>query len=264
MTTGLFSEIANAPEDDESTSDVTALFGEPEFDGEPPKRTVEPTPEEGGKRRGRGSRTRVRECESCGKTYTGGHKLCPDCKGTGVTKSTASTTRGSAKLEEELLEATISVASDISAVMPTVAGVLVARAEVAVSGMMQVSKGHPRVQKILSRAAGASKIADLMQVVLMLVIAGMVDIGRIDVESPLLDRIGFSDIERDEKGKAKRDDKGMLVKQRATLRDIHDSMTGEQTAPTGTPPGPMWQPGASIHPDTGTGMPFVPPMNWTP
>lgn len=258
MTASLFEDIANAPD----TTPEADLFagGSIEDDTDSPKRTSE------GRTRGRGSRTRERECEKCGTTFVGGHKLCPDCKPT-ATRAT-SAPRGNAKLEEDLLESTISVASDISAVAPTVAGVLIARAEVAVEGMMSLAKGHPRVQKILQRTASASKVADLMSTIAMVVIAAMVDFGRIPLESPILDRLGYADIVRDEKGKAKRDpENGTIVKERRTLREIHDMMTGEDSSMAAmSDDTPMWNAygGPTVHPGTGTGPANFPGMNWTP
>lgn len=259
MTTAFLDDVANAPDVPDD------LFGTPdiEADTEPPKRT---NPE---RAKGRGSRTRERECEECGEEFVGGHKLCQECKGKSkpTTPRAPSGPRGSAKLEQELLESTISVASDISAVAPTLAGVLIARAEVAVSGMMQLSKGHPRVQKMLQKSASASKIADLMSTIAMVVIAAMVDFGRLPLESPLLDRLGYADIVRDENGKAKRDpSNGTIVKERRTLREIHDMMTGEETSSGGGLPDMNgWDPNApSVVGHTGTGYTTVPPMNWTP
>jgi len=255
MTATLLEEIQNAP-------DEPVLFDEPELEAvAAPARTSET------RAKGRGSRTRERECENCGETYVGGHKLCPDCKGTTAKPRTTTTSpRGSAKLEEDLLESTVSLASDISAVMPTVAGVLIARAEVAVQGMMGLAKGHPRVQKFLQKGASASKIADLMSTVAMVVIAAMVDIGRISIDSPILDRIGYADIVRDDKGKARKDpERGTIIKERRTLRDIHDMMTGEDTSQQAAPQAPGWQNGfPTVQPNTGTGPTTMPPMNWTP
>lgn len=248
MTTSLMEDIASAPDDPEPP-----LFGAPELDDDTddtPKRTHEP------KEGKRGPRVRERECESCGKTFIGGRKVCSDCKGTTPKPSP----RGNARLEEDLLESTISVASDISAVAPTVAGVLVSRAEVAVSGMMSLAKGHPRIEAMLKRTASVSRIADLASTVVMLVIAGMVDFGRIPLESPLLDRIGYADIVRDERGKAQRDERGTIVKERRTLREIHDMMTGEDSS-SGMQVPPMWEPQNGVSPGAPNAFPA---MNWTP
>jgi len=255
MTSALFADIEAAPDP------APPLFsgGTVEDDAPPPSRTSEPT----GKPRG--TRTRERDCEQCGNTFIGGRKICPDCAP--AKTGSAAAPRTSAKLQDELLESTISVASDLSAVAPTVAGVLIARAEVAVAGMMELSKGRPRVQAILKRTAGASKIAELMSTTAMLVIAGMVDFGKLPLESPILDRLGYADIVRDDKGKAKRDpENGTIVKQRRTLREIHDLMTGQDSTPGPIMTDiPQWDPTApTIHPNTGTGNTFVPPMNWTP
>lgn len=259
MTATLLDDIANAPVDETPDVDLFA-GGSVEDDSNTPSRTSEP------RGKGRGSRTRERECENCGTTFTGGHKLCNDCKPTATPRAAASP-RGSAKLEEDLLESTISVASDISAIAPTVAGVLIARAEVAVQGMMSLAKGHPRVAKILQKTASASKVADLMSTLAMVVIAAMVDFGRIPLDSPVLDRLGYADIVRDEKGKAQRNPAdGTIVKQRRTLREIHDMMTGEDTSQPDTQADMNgWNPMAPpVVPGTGTGPYTMPPMNWTP
>lgn len=259
MTATLFEDIANAPVDDTPEADIFA--GGSIEDGESPQRTREPTP---GKR---GPRVRERECESCGNTFVGGRKICSDCKGTTPRATTAASgPRGSAKLEADLLESTVSLASDISAVAPTVAGVLIARAEVAVEGMMSLAKGRPRVQKILARTASASKVADLMSTIAMVVIAAMVDFGRIPLDSPVLDRLGYADIVRDEKGKAQRNpNDGTIVKERRTLREIHDMMTGTDSTQPAEPYTQGWDPLAPpVVPGTGTGPYTMPPMNWTP
>lgn len=253
MSTSLLEDIAAAPDIPEAD-----LFASPvlEDDDDAPQRTREP------KAKGRGSRTRERECEKCGNTYVGGHKLCNDCKGTAPSRSTTTNPRGSAKLEEDLLETTVSIASDIAAVAPTVAGVLVARAETTVSGLMALAKGRPRVTKALQKVASVSQVAELMSVVLMLVVAAMVDLGNLGEDSPLLDAIGFAEIQRDANGKSKRDDNGLLVKNRMTIRDIHEEMTGGRKDPPADENGmPEWTPNNGVNHGAGYTMP---PMNWVP
>lgn len=256
MTASLLDDIANAPIPEPTDDD---MFGNVELvnDSDAPQRTSEG--------RGRGTRTKERQCEVCGNTFVGARKICPDCKPSATPRAPAGP-RGNAKLEQDLLESTISVASDISAIAPTVAGVLIARAEVAVEGMMQLSKGRPRVQKILQRTASASKVADLMSTVAMVVIAGMVDFGKISLDSPVLDRLGYADIVRDEKGHAQRDpNNGTIVKERRTLREIHDMMTGTDSTTPDVTEMPAWDPTAPpVVPGSGTGPYTMPPMNWVP
>jgi hypothetical protein len=254
MTTAFLDDVANAPDPEPD------LFGDAEFDGEQeaPQRTSET--------RAKGTRVRVRECEECGKTFTGGRKVCPDCKGTAAPRQASTGTRGNAKLAEDLLETLVSTASDISAVAPTVAGVLIARAEVAVDGMMALAKGHKRTTAVLQRVASASKIAELLSFGALLIVAGMVDLGKMPLDSPILDRVGYAEIVRDEKGKARKDDQGKIVKDRKTIRDIHDLMTGQDTSEHAPDDSiPVWNNGyPTMQPDTGTAPYTMPPMNWTP
>lgn len=258
MTATLFEDIANAPVSEPDAD----MFAGGSIEDEAPQRTSE------GRTRGRGSRTRERECENCGNTFVGGHKLCPDCKGTQprATRTTTAAPRGSVKLEEELLECLIEVASDISPVMPTVAGVLVARGEQATHGLVALAKGKPRTTAVLQKIAKGGQSAGLVSFAVMLGIAAMVDLGRIGTDSVILDNVGYAEILRDEKGKAKRDEKGLLVKERHTLREIHDMMTGEDSSAPQMPDVPMWNAygGPTVQPDTGTGKATIPGMNWTP
>ena len=257
MTSTLMDDIANAPPPKGADDD---LFAQVAFeDDEAPQRTSE------GRSKGRGSRTRLRECESCGTEFTGGTKLCPDCRETKPRTERSTPAKSTQKLSEDLVEALVSRASDISIVFPTVAGVLIARAEATVDGALALAKGHKRTMAALQKVAAGNKAADLVTVALLLAVAAMVDIGRIPVESPILDKVGYSEVLRDDKGKAEKDERGMILKDRKTLRDIHDAMTGTESSSDITDTMPQWQPGfATIGPDTGTGPTRMPPANWTP
>ena len=250
MTSSLIDDIASAPED----PGADALFAEPELE-DAPQRTKEPEP---GKR---GPRKRERQCTECGKTFVGGRRVCPDCKGTPVT-TTRTQPRGSARLEEELLESLIEVASDIAPVMPTVAGVLVARGEQATHGLVTLAKGKPRTTAILEKIAKGGQSAGLVSFGVMLVIAAMVDLGKISPDSMILDSVGYAEILRDEKGKAQRNERGLLVKERHTLREIREMMTGEDTSRQ-TPAfhESTWDPVSGVAPGSPN---TFPAMNWTP
>lgn len=166
------------------------------------------------------------------------------------------------KLTEELLEGYVSLATDVATVMPTVSGVLIHRAERTVDGIVSLAQGHPRVMKALRTGAKFTKGADVLQTVLLVVVAAMVDMGRIPLDHMILDTLGDVSIVKGPDGKPVRDAAGRIAKERMTLRDIHNAMTGAQedtevtpdfnfganVAWSPMPPGPM----------------TVPPMNWTP
>lgn len=256
MTSALFDDIANAPVDDKPPA--SDLFATAEFDdAESPQRTSE------GRGKGRGSRTRVRDCENCGTEFTGGTRLCPDCRESKPKAERTTATRSTQKLSEDLVEALVSRASDIAIVLPTVAGVLIARAEATVDGALALAKGHKRTMAALQKVASGNKAADLVTVAMLLAVAAMIDIGRISTDSPLLDKVGYSEVIRGADGKAEKDERGFILKDRKTLRDIHDAMTGTETTSDITAGMPQWQPGyPTVAPDTGSGPTRMPPANW--
>lgn len=164
------------------------------------------------------------------------------------------------KLSEELLEGYVSLATDFATVMPTVAGVLIHRAERTVDGIVSLAQGHPRVMKALRTSAKFSKGADVLQTVFLVIVAAAIDIGRIPVDHPILDTLGDVTIVKGPDGKAARDNSGRIIKERMSLRDIHDAMTGgasQQSAEPDFAVPPQWSPMMS-------GPTTMPPMNWTP
>lgn len=166
------------------------------------------------------------------------------------------------KLSDDLLGVTVELASDLSPFAPTVAGVLISRAEVAVDGMMALAKGKPRVEAALRKVTSVSKVAELFSFGVLLVAAAAVDSGRIPPSSPLLDHLGYAELIRDDNGKPLRDEAGRIRKTRRTLRDIRTTMVGEDPT-VGMPVSdmPSWEP---VGPEsTNTREAFFPPMNWT-
>lgn len=162
------------------------------------------------------------------------------------------------KLADELLEGYVSLATDLSAVMPTVSGVLIHRAERSVDGIIGLAQGHPRVMKALRASAKVSKGADVVQTLFLVAVAAMIDMGRISIDHPILDSLGDVQIMRGPDGKPMRDAQGRVAKERTTLRDIHNAMTGGGAPePAEAPFEPQWSP---MPPGPMT----VPPMNWTP
>ena len=161
-----------------------------------------------------------------------------------------------AKLAEELLETTVSAASDISAVAPTVAGVLIARAETTVDGLVALASGHKRTTAVLRRVAKASKIAELLTTFMLIFVAAAVDFGRIPSDSPLLDNLGFTEIVKDNKGKPTKDDQGKFIKDRTTLRYIYDTM---HDGPQPVQDAPQY-PNTSVTTERGA-PPYMTPMN---
>lgn len=226
MTAALFSEIESAPDEPDL----------PLFD------VVETEPESTEPKRTRQRRPRQKKYDEDGN----------EIKATRAPRG--------AKLNDELLESVVSAASDLSAIAPTMAGVLVARAEVTVDGLVALAAGRKRTTAVLKKVASASKISELLTTALLLGLAAAIDFGRIPPESPILDRIGYTELIRDDAGKLKRDDKGLLVKDRKTLRDIYETMNPDAPVSTG-PVMPEWSP---MNPNTGTRPMNVPPMNWVP
>lgn len=233
MTASLFSEIDELPEAPEKPD---SLFGDAVTEEETPKRTRKPrTP-------------RAKKYDEDGN----------EIKATRAPRN--------AQLSEDLLETTVSIAGDLAPFAPTVAGVLVARAEVLTDGLMALSKGHPRTTAALKKVASAGKMAGLIEFALLIAFAGAVDFGKIPASSPLLDRIGYSEIIRDEKGKAVKDEHGLIKKNRMTIRDIRRTMGVDDSAEQDTSLDmPEWNPhNSGPGPDTGTGPLTMPPMNWVP
>jgi hypothetical protein len=237
VTSALFSEIDSLPDAPEKTED---LFGTVSMDDadEPVRRTRRPR------------KPREKKYDADGN----------EIKATRVTST--------ARLNDDLLETTVSIASDISAFAPTVAGVLVARAEVTVDGLTALAKGKPRTTAALKKFASVGKIAGLLEVGLLLFVAAMADFGKIPASSPILDRVGYAEILRDEKGKARKDDHGMVLKQRTSIRDIRISMGIDDTDTASTESMmPSWGAPSAPHqtgpgPDTGSGPIGMSPMNW--
>lgn len=165
-----------------------------------------------------------------------------------------------AKLQEELLEGYVSLATDLATVMPTVSGVLIHRAERSVDGIVKLAQGHPRVLKALKTSAKFSHAADVLQTVFLVAVAAMIDVGRISVDHPILDTLGDVTIAKDATGRAKRDGAGRIIKERVSLREIYDTMHGTDSAES-TGPDPFAAPNVSSPFGAPTTMP---PMNWTP
>lgn len=226
MTTALYDEVANAP-DPEPTPEVTTE------DSWETATVVAP------------QRTRQRQPRK--------RKVDPD---TGEEITPTRVSRNST-LKEQLLEPYVSIASDLSTVAPTTAGVLIIRAEKTVDGLVDLASGHKRTMAALRKAAKGSKAVDVIETVLMIVIAAAVDFGRLPLESALLDTIGHVEIVRGPDGKFVKDQQGKMIKEKTTLRDIRNKMVpeSEETSPPGPPPMPQWQ-GTS---ETGSG-PLRPPI----
>jgi hypothetical protein len=166
-----------------------------------------------------------------------------------------------AKLNEDLLEFTVVFASSLSAVAPTAAGVLIARAETISNGLTKLATGHKRTTAVLKSVVSVGAMTETLTTIVMFVAALAVDFGRLDAASPVLDNIGYAELVRDDRGKLQRDNRGMVVKDSHTLRDIYNTMHDIETddQPQEAPmPGPVFSP------VTGTGATKMPPMNWVP
>lgn len=233
MTTALLEDIANAPE---------PPAPEPVDDSWDAATVIQPSPQRTKQRRTRKPR------------------IDPD---TGE-EITATRVSRNSTLKEQLLEPYVSIASDLSTVAPTVAGVLIIRAEKTVDGMVDLATGHKRTMAALRKVAKGGKAIDLVETLLMIVVAAAVDIGRLPVESPLLDTIGHVEIVRDANGKFAKDSQGKMIKEKTTLREIRNKMVpeGEETQSSGPPPMPHWSGPAEGEFATGTGPLRSPvPMN---
>lgn len=177
-----------------------------------------------------------------------------------------------AQLQDDLLEAYVEFASGIGVAVPTVSGVLIVRAEKTVDGVISLASGHKRTMAALRKVAKVSKGGDVVQTLVLVMVAGMLDMGRIPLDHPILDNMGHVEIERDESGKPRRDSKGKYIKTKVSLRDIHHRMNEtdssssstsdhEYMAPVYTMPTPPTYRGGH---ETGTAPITVPPMNWSP
>jgi hypothetical protein len=143
------------------------------------------------------------------------------------------------KLKEELLEPYVELAANLAIAAPTVSGVLILRAEKTVDGLVDLASGHPRVLAALKKATKASKGADVVETVLLVMVAAAVDMGKVPAAHPILDKIGHSEIVKDEKGNPRKEG-NKILKERTTLREIYNQMhpEGEEVAPAGPPPPP--------------------------
>lgn len=164
-----------------------------------------------------------------------------------------------AKLQEELLEGYVSLATDLATVMPTVSGVLIHRAERSVDGIVKLAQGHPRVMKALRTSAKFGHAADVLQTLFLVAVAAFIDMGRIPVDHPILDTLGDVSIAKDANGKTIRDGAGRIQKERVTLREIYETMHGADATPE---PAPFPMPDFGV-PNFGGPM-TMPPMNWSP
>lgn len=166
-----------------------------------------------------------------------------------------------AKLQEELLEGYVALATDLATVMPTVSGVLIHRAERSVDGIVKLAQGHPRVMKALRTSAKFTHAADVLQTLFLVLVAAMIDMGRISVEHPILDTLGDVTIAKDSNGKVQRDMSGRIVKERVSLRDIYDTMHGTDSTASPMQESPFAPPNLD---SPFSGPTTMPPMNWTP
>lgn len=145
-------------------------------------------------------------------------------------------------LKEQLLEPYVSLASDLATIAPTVAGVLIIRAEKSVDGMVDLASGHKRTMLVLKKVAKGGKAIDLLETLLLIIVAAAVDVGRLPLDSPLLDHLGHVEIARDSRGKFAKDEHGKMIKEKTTLREIRNKMVPaeDETLPSGPPPMPEW------------------------
>lgn len=235
--TSLLEEVANAPEPEPATDDE--VWGQAVLEG------LDDKPEDPGEGKPARRTRRPRKPKVDPET---GEPVPP----------TTRAPRG-AKLKEELLEPFVSLATDVATFAPTVSGVLIVRAERTVDGMVDLATGHKRTMAALQKVAKVSKGTDVLETVLLVLVAAAVDVGRIPLGSPLLDNIGHVEIQRDDHGKARRDGDGKLIKNKITIREIYNKTHGddEQSAPPGPPPMPEFE---QIT-ETGAPMRFVPMNN---
>jgi hypothetical protein len=166
------------------------------------------------------------------------------------------------KLKDELLDPYVEFASDLAVVAPTVAGVLIVRAEATVNGMVDLAAGHPKVLNALKNAGKVGKGAALIETLMLVVAAAAIDLGRIDPSLSLLDHLGHSEVAKDEKGNIVRDENGKITKNRTTLRDIyemtHTDSEIEKAQQNGPPPPPDL---SGLTAETGTAPVHTVPMN---
>jgi hypothetical protein len=95
------------------------------------------------------------------------------------------------KLADDLLNPWGKAIKGVSFVMPTVGAVMAAKGELATAGIVAVSS--PKMKAALAKAAKVGPGADLVEILVMMVVAGMVDMGQIAPDSFIPEAMGVKE-----------------------------------------------------------------------
>lgn len=107
-------------------------------------------------------------------------------RGSGTTNRSSSTK--DRKLAEDLLGPWALIVKGLAIPMPTLAGVLSERGEQTMNGV--VALASPKMKEALTKAAKVGPGAEILETLAMAIIAAMVDLGKIDPDSFLVENTG--------------------------------------------------------------------------
>lgn len=90
------------------------------------------------------------------------------------------------KLADDLLNPWAKLAKAVALPLPTVSAVLVERGESTVDALVSIASGHPRMLAALTKASKIGPAADLAETAMYIVVAAMLDLGKLSIESPVM------------------------------------------------------------------------------
>jgi hypothetical protein len=111
---------------------------------------------------------------------------------TGPRKARGGLSAADKKLADELLNPIAKIVKGLTFVAPTVAGVLANRGEASAQGV--VALASPKMKEALGKAAKTGPGLDLIETLLMMIVAAAVDFGRMDPDSPVAALLGVRNI----------------------------------------------------------------------
>ncbi|MGH7238511.1 MAG: hypothetical protein ACREHG_00440, partial [Candidatus Saccharimonadales bacterium] len=89
------------------------------------------------------------------------------------------------KLEENLAEPLAGVILASRAILPTVALVLADRSEKTTRAIVDLARDKPKLRKALEKAAKIGPASELVQTAAYVVLAALLDLGKLDITHPL-------------------------------------------------------------------------------
>lgn len=108
----------------------------------------------------------------------------------GQARATSSTS--TKKLANELLNPWAKLSKALALPFPTVAAVMATRGENTMDALVSIASGHPRMLAALTKASKVGPAADLAETAMYIVVAAMLDLGKLNVESPVM--LPFADV----------------------------------------------------------------------